>query len=282
MGLSGPPAIAAGAVILTLADPVVSTDSDVKVSYSPPAAAANRLRDRAGNEAAGFTSKGTDPTDSTPPVLVRGEIDGDTMTIYFNEALDEDLAGDGDHFRITFSPQSQSPTYGQCPGRTYSTTITPREVYVRGNTAVVVGLHHWGERAIVEWQIVNFRHIADVTVTKRLRDLAGNPVSTPNYASYRPGKNGWSTRTIRLENVTWLPSPERATVVGRRLTLTFDAPMDGGWRPAASSFTVTVNGSAVSLADRQCRGGVRPPGHLDPGLGGFGRRRSDGELREAR
>ena len=37
-------------------------------------------------------------------------------------------------------------------------------------------------------------------------------------------------------------------VVGNRLTLTFDAPMDGGWRPAAGAFTVKVNGSAVSLA----------------------------------
>ena len=35
---------------------------------------------------------------------------------------------------------------------------------------------------------------------------------------------------------------------GNRLTLTFDAQMDDGRTPAASAFTVTVNGSQVSLA----------------------------------
>ena len=249
VSLSGTPDIAAGAVILTLADPVVDTDSDVKVSYAKPTAADSRLRDKAGNEVAGFTSQAADPTDTTRPRLVRGEIDGDTMTVYFSEALDEDLAGNGDYFRITMDHQSNSPNYDQCLPGDYSFTTEPRRVYVNGNTAVVVGLNDYGRRAIVDWVIIDLHYIADVTVAKRLRDLAGNPVSTPNYAAYHPGQNGWSTRSIKLENVTWLPSPERATVIGDQLTLTFDAPLDGGWRPAASAFTVTVNGSAVSLAD---------------------------------
>ena len=103
MGLSGTPSIASGAVLLTLADPALDTDidMDMKVNCSPPASAANRLRDRAGNEAESFTGQAVAPTDTTPAVLVGAEIDGDTMTIYFNEALDEDLAGNGDYFRST-------------------------------------------------------------------------------------------------------------------------------------------------------------------------------------
>ena len=94
VGLSGSPVIAGGAVLLTLDDPVLDTDTNVQVSYGQPAG--SRLRDKAGNEAVSFTGQAADPTDTTPPRLVRGEIDGDTMTIYFSEALDEDLAGGGD------------------------------------------------------------------------------------------------------------------------------------------------------------------------------------------
>ena len=100
----------------------------------------------------------------------------------------------------------------------------------------------------MEWMIANFYYIADVTVAKRLRDLSGNPVRTPSFYGGVPGNadpNGefWETRIILLENVTWLPTPDRATVVGNRLTLTFDAAMDGGRTPAASAFTVKVNGN---------------------------------------
>ena len=245
VGLSGSPAIAGGAVLLTLASPVLETDTDVKVSYDKSSlAAGNRVRDDAGNEAAGFTNQAVDPTDATPPRLVRGEIDGDTMTIYFSEALDEDLTGNGDRFRITLAPAGYPWYYGACPGVQRTFTTQPREVYVRGNTAVVVGLYE-NRRAIVDWMYVQFRYVADAAVTKRLRDLSGNPVTTTDY---HYGRGYWATRSIYLENVTGLPSPDRVTVVGDRLTLTFDAPLQEGSKPAADAFTAQVNGSPVSLA----------------------------------
>ncbi len=245
VSVSGPPEIAGGAVMLTLANPVLETDTDVKVSYTKPTAAANRLMDPAGNEAESFTGQAADPGDTTRPRLEWGQIDGDTMTIFFSEALDEDLAGNGDHFHMTLHPQSNGQ-YGQChSGVPWSLTAEPRDLYVRGNTAVVVGLYGSETvRAIVDWMIVPLQYIADVTVARRLRDLASNPVSTPIYHS----SGHQNTRPIYLENVTELPSPERVMVDGDRLTLTFDAPMDGNSKPAASAFTVKVNGSAVSLA----------------------------------
>ena len=246
--LSGAPVISGGAVILTLASAVVDTDTNVKVSYAKPTAASDsKLRDQAGNEAASFTDQEADATDTTPPRLVWGEINGDVMTIYFSEALDEDSVSSrvGDYFRINLFYASSWPQDGQCPGVNRTFTIFPREVIVSGNTVVVVGLSDSERtRANVRWTIINFYYIADTTVTNRLRDLSGNPVSTPGH---RVGRF-WETRLIRLDNVTQLPWPQSATVVGKQLTLTFSAPMDGGWVPAASAFTVKVNGTQVSLA----------------------------------
>ena len=252
VSLSGPPAIAAGAVLLTLADPVLATDTGVKVSYGKPTAAANRLRDQAGNEAAGFSNQAADPTDTTQPRLERVEFDGDTITIYFSEPLDESSGSDGDYFRITLHTDmtGDSRHYGRCNFVEESYTVDPweRELYVRGNTAVVVGLS-FGRRVGVGEEVINFAgYYADMYTPayQRLRDLSGNPVSTP----IRHNNRFLKTRSYPpTDNVSNLPSPERATVAGDRLTLTFDDPLDGGSVPVASAFTVKVNGSQVSLGD---------------------------------
>ena len=91
VSLSGAPSIAGGAVILTLTDAVVATDTGVKVSYAKPTASgASTLKDAVGNQVASFTDQATEATDTTPPRLVRGELDGDVITLYFSEPLDED------------------------------------------------------------------------------------------------------------------------------------------------------------------------------------------------
>jgi len=125
--------------------------------------------------------------------------------------------------------------------------MTPRDVYVSGNTVVVVGLNNNPRyRAGVGQFTPPFYYMADTTAAadQRLRDISGNLVSTPE----RVDDTNSTSELIRLDNVTELPSPESAIVDGNRLTLTFDAPMDGGSRPAAGAFTVKVNNSAVSLA----------------------------------
>ena len=254
VSLSGAPTIAAGAVVLTLSDPVAATDTDVKVSYTKPTAGAgSKLKDKAGNEAAGFIDRVVDATDTTPPRLVWGQIDGDVMTIYFSEPLDEDsvsmgVSGDegkGDHFRLTLDHRTKLMQDGQCPDGSRSFSARHREVHVRGNTVVVVGLSDKEKvRPSVDWTIINFYYIADTALTQRLRDLSGNYMSTPQpYSGYSK-----STELIRLENVTRLPYPKSAAVNGSRLILNFSAPMDAGMVPAASAFTVQVNGSAARLA----------------------------------
>ena len=167
MALSGPLVIAAGAVMLTLSDPVLETDTGVKVSYDKSAAAAgSRLRDKAGNEADSLTDRAVDSTDTTQPRLVRAEIDGDKLTIYFSEPLDEDIRRGANVFRIGLIWQSGSPSFGRCGFvRTTFTIFNPRELYVVGNTVVVDGLTQVATtRAPTAWTIVNFPgYYADVT-----------------------------------------------------------------------------------------------------------------------
>ena len=59
------------------------------------------------------------------------------MTIFFSEPLDEDAVGG--IFRVSTSITIARGT-SQCPGSNTTITAEPREVYVSGNTAVVVGL----------------------------------------------------------------------------------------------------------------------------------------------
>ena len=255
VSLSGAPVIAGGAVILTLSDPVAATDTDVKVSYAKPASA-NKLKDRAGNEAAGFTDRAVDATDTTPPRLVWGQIDGDILTIYFSEPLDEDSAslgvlgeGRGDHFRLTLDHRRELMQDSQCPDGSRSFSARHREVHVRGNTVVVVGLgNNVRTRASVDWTLTNFYYIADTALTQRLRDLSGNYVSTSE--PYAGNSTLSSTRVIILENVTRLPYPRSARVNRRPadpdLQRTDGRRFEAGGKRA---FTVQVNGSTVSLAN---------------------------------
>ena len=248
VNLSGPPVIAGGAALLTLTTPVLATDTGVKVSYAKPTSA-SKLTDAVGNEAASFTDRVVEATDATPPRLVRGQIHGDVITLYFSEHLDQDSRVGG-YFRITLPRgvnRGNTPSHGRCVRlNTLSSTPKPREVYVSGNTVVIVGLFKNPiNRAGVGQPIINFYYVADATSAERFQDLSGNPVSTPD-DDYDGTFS--STRIIQLENVTRLPYPKSATVNGSRVFLTFSAPMDGNSRPATGAFTVKVGGSAVSLA----------------------------------
>ncbi|MYC31126.1 MAG: hypothetical protein F4X65_13730 [Chloroflexi bacterium] len=250
VGLSGSPAIAGGAVLLTLASAVAATDTAVKVSYTrPTAAGVSKLKDAFGNEATSFTDRAADATDTTPPRPVRGEIDGGKVTIYFSEPLDDAYESYGppavneNHFRVYLRFgrfPGIPPKYIQCETIpfTISFRATPQEVTIDGNRVELIEIGHGhGNRRLrasvgLETPYVFFSVYSD-SHAKTLRDLAGNAASEAE---------------VTLDNVTHLPSPERATVDGARLTLTFSAPMDGGRVPAADAFTVKVNGSEVSLA----------------------------------
>ena len=248
VSLSGSPAISGATLTLTLASAALNTDSGVKVSYAKPTTGSNnKLVDADGAETASFTDEPVTNTllDTTPPRLMRGEIDGDDITLWFSEPLDEIYetyeppTSDENRFQVGLYFYVSRLLYGQC---SYLSGISframPQEVIIEGNRVELVkighGYGHNGLRAIVgaRYNSVEFDGHFDPN-NKVLRDLAGNAASN---------------NRIDLDNVTRLPYPKSATVVGNRLTLLFSSPMRGGDRPAASAFTVKVNGSAVSLA----------------------------------
>ena len=257
VSLSGTPAISGDTVTLTLSSAALNTDTGVKVSYAKPTTGTNnKLVDAGGSEVADFTDEPVkNAPDTTQPTLVRGKIDGDVITLYFNEPLDEHTGGKGDYYRVRLqylSLYGGAPHHGRCRsgnGGWSSSVLKPREVQISGSTVTVVGLTEDARfRAGVGQNYNGVEYIADVTTPadQRLRDVWGNHVITAD--DFFSTDRYRFAEYIDLENVTRLPYPKSATVNGTRLTLTFNAPMDGDSKPAAGTFTVKVNGSAVNLA----------------------------------
>ena len=190
VSLSGPPAIGGATVTLTLPNAVLGTDTDVKVSYTrPTSGTGNRLRGAGGNEVASFSESVTNVTgDTTPPWLVRGEVDGGTMTLYFSEALDPDSVGG--YFRVTLEYWNN----------VWNTANATGEVVISGNTVTVrLGTR----RARVGLSAhMRYERLAD-PAAKQLRDLAGNAVRAPHSLGHDFDGREWrQTQYVFLDNIT--------------------------------------------------------------------------------
>ena len=244
VGLSGQPAVSGSTVTLTLAEAVLDSDSGVNVSYAKPATGtANRLIDAGGAEVASFSKRWvTNTLDTTKPELLRGEIDGDTITLYFSERLDENSGGQGDSYRTTLQWRGtfgDPPDHGRCRRKDTDAivfTIKPREVRISGNTVTLVGLKDDPQYRAGVGQTYNnvwYRSNVHAPVEQKLRDASGNPVM-----HFDTWDKWLESRILTPTNVTRLPWPKIAAVNGNRLTLTFSAPMDAGSLPTADAFTV--------------------------------------------
>ena len=253
VSLSGSPVIDGATVTLTLASPVIATDTGVKVSYAKPASGSNnKLVDADGAEVASFTDRiVTSTADTTPPRLVRAQVNSNVITLFFSEPLDEYSGGEGDYLRVSM----RVAEYG---GR--STTFTIKSEVVEGDTTVKGDVRIAGNKVTVGLPLRTLSGYGLYTiyyvrpldpVGDRFRDLAGNAVWAPHdrgqYDAYTR-KPLRSTGSIELVNVTAPPALESATVSGNRLTLTFDEALNKNSVPAASAFTVKVNNSSVGLA----------------------------------
>ncbi len=193
--LTGKPAIDGAMVTLTLASAVLETDTNVKVSYArPTSGTGNRLRDAVGNEAASFAGElVANAGDTTPPTLVRGEVDGGTMTLYFSETLDPDSIGGS--FVVSLEIVRNS----------WHTARARGKVEISGNT-VTVGLDVRRARAGLRADVYYWKPVAPAA--KALRDVAGNPVRTPRHAN-----GGKQTRYISLSNLTGVAPAVTAVAV---------------------------------------------------------------------
>ena len=136
--------------------------------------------------------------DAASPRLLRGRIDGATMTLTFSEALDPDSAGG--RFRAVVQTSRTSSAGFFATG----------DVAIDGAT-VTVGLGAGNPRAkagLPDGNGVSYFRLVEPGAGA-LRDVAGNPVATPNVVLGFGG--GWrSSGSIKLENVTGAP---RVTVV---------------------------------------------------------------------
>ena len=119
------PVISGRTVTLTLATALVSTDTNVKVSYTKPTSGSNnKLVDATGNETATFTDQpvtnNTPDTDTTAPAFESAAANGTSLVITF----DEDLVAAASLANSAFTVK-KTPSGGSAATVTLSTTVAP-------------------------------------------------------------------------------------------------------------------------------------------------------------
>ena len=139
--------------------------------------------------------------DAVAPQLLRGEIDGGTMTLYFSEALDPDSTGGEFHMRV------EVPERGVVGFRAMG------GVTVDGAT-VTVGMGERMPRATagLERNRVRYLRRADGS-DGTLRDLAGNPLMAPHRSRLYTPNGTVELRVVEIDLVNITGGAPRVTGV---------------------------------------------------------------------
>ena len=247
-------------VTVTLASAVAHGEA-VTVAYAKPGS--NPLRDAAGNEVAAFSGRtaandsaadNNGRGDNTPPAFSGAAVNGATLTLTFDEALDEWSLPAYFRFFVTATPPG-----GSGRGRDILGTGT---ITVYGAT-VTVAL----ESAVARGEAVTVTYWKG-TDASPLRDAAGNEVADFS------GKTATNDTPAPPDETA--PAFSSAAVNGATLTLAFDEELDEGSLPAGVAFTVietplggsyrhiagtgtvTVDGATVTVTlERAAAHGVR-------------------------
>ena len=211
---SGTATVSGRKVTVTLDTPVGHGDT-VTVSYTKPGS--DPLQDAAENEVASFSGQpvtnNTPAPDMTAPGFSSAVVNGDTLTVTFNEALDPNSVPAGSAFTLS----------GGQAG-TGTATVSDTDVTVTLDTAVA--------------------HGATVTVSYTkpgsdpLQDAAENEVAS--FSNQMVTNNTAATDTTA-------PMVASAAVDGDTLTVTFDEVLDPNSEPEGTAFAVTVTGPPISL-----------------------------------
>ena len=198
--------------------------------------------------ALGHPGRDADPAhrvDAAAPELLRGEIDGATVTLWFSEALDPDSTGGVFKVKVLVSKTSAWIIRAKGP------------VTIDGETATVeLGAGNPGTQEGLNGNLLEYLRRADGT-DGPLRDLAGNPVLTPHTPRESPGTvAGLRYVSIDLENVTGKTArvtgaevvtdagADGAYAVGGTVeaAVTFDAPVTVGTEDGAPTLALIANG----------------------------------------
>ena len=205
--------VSGSTVTLTLAPAVVASDT-VLVSYTPRG---SPVQDSDGADAGAFRDQlVTNNTTPAPPVYVplSGVVNGDTLTLTYDEALDPDS-------------EPATTTYTVTAG---STTHTVSDVEISGMTVTLM-----------------FSTPVQALQTVLLSYLPGsNPLQDLD------GEDAVPLTNVTITNETDVPpSPPSlvsAEVDGATLTLTYNEALDTGSQPATGDYEVSVNDSTSDHA----------------------------------
>ena len=145
------------------------------------------------------------------PSLTSAVVDGATLTLTYNETLDEDSRPDGNDFTVTVNDVDSAAANAEVRGDTVVLTL---------GSAVEAG---------------------DVVLVSYRPDVF--PIQDEDGALA-----AWLTNHPVTNNTTGPPAIASATVDGAELVLTYGKALDTGSTPATSAYTVSVNGSTSEHA----------------------------------
>ena len=164
------------------------------------------------------------PRDTEPPELADGGlgVDGATLRISYNEALDEDSVPAVDAFVLKVVGKGDSFTWHSERARRElnGVTVTGRAVELTLATAVVAG-----DRVVLRYSPPTDE------AASRIRDVAGN--AAPGIVAIQVANDTPDTTPPELAEVR---------VNWAKLILTYDEALDGDPVPATAAFEVTVGG----------------------------------------
>ena len=203
---TGNMSISGKTVTVTLASAMVDGET-VTMGYTLPTVG-NKLQDAAGNQAVAFSGKTvTNNTDSTPPTVSSATVNGNLLTITFNEGLAAGSSAATGDFFVTVGTSRRNATGIAITGATVTLTLASAVLH----TDTVVKVRY-------------------TQGTVRMRDAAGNAV-----ASFT------DQDVTNVTGDTTPPTFSSAAVNGKTLTVTFSENLDTGSTPASTAFRVVVN-----------------------------------------
>ena len=216
LAASNPVAVAGSAVTLTLAA-AVRVGAVVTVTYTVPNA--DPIRDPFGNAAAGMTDEPVRNVtqDTMSPVLRSAAVNGDTLTLTYDEALDLESEPAASVFAVKVDTNTVSLA-----------ATDPVEVRGRAVVLTLASAVSAGQSVTVSYR---------PPTADPIQDIAGNAAAGLTDES-----------VINVTGDATAPVLRSATVAGSALTLSYDETLDPGSVPAKEAFTVKVDTNEVSLA----------------------------------